>query len=486
MARAVLDTTSGAGDTGKAGGDKLNAMTAELYAADAAAMGLISAAGGTMRALRLATLGTSHCTKVQGLGQALQYALMRYHDADLTWDWRSVFTSVSDPTIIANPGNCYATFQAGTTHFTAIQLPRWVTDAQANPFDIVITDFGLYNNAPANQADLDSCMTAALSACTTFFANGVKAVGVWGTFGLNPTLCRSWANMWRRQEQLSNGRIRFIDTASALIDPVNTSGTAWAWRGGNSSSVFGAYSLDNTHVSAAGARAAAMPLSQFLQAVCPRKFNFTTAFTNANYDSANLRWGDILGSGGAMIGTNGLDAAGGGTVTGTVPGSAGASGLNDRWYLSSTGSTTRSTTLGATGPAGEREMRLTLGGSSAADTYAFIYQATSASVNNGDATRRYMCGIELQLVGVTGLCEAFIQQGGTNQAYTADYTTPFGTGAQADGLPDTTSETWRLRSFFPTPLTGANPNFIFGLQLRSKNPISGEVRFRNGFAMEVV
>lgn len=434
---------------------------------------------GMARPLRLATLGSSHMTTDHGFGYALHYALMRYHDANLIADHRRVLTSVSDDTVIANRGWWYATDTADTAHLIASQLPQFEADVDSGDYayDLVATDFGLYNNAPGSQADLDACFADATDTILpAIFAKGVAAVIVYGTFGLNPTLCQSWTNMWLKYAE-SDKRIRYVDVARYVADPTNTSGTTWAWRGGTGSSTFGATSSDLAHLNTNGSRFAAIPLSFALQSLVPVTFYQGASFANATYDPANLRWGDLLGPARAMIGTGGYDGAGGGTLSTNMP--------TNWWIDSQPGTITRTSAIQAGGD-GQKQIKVTLSGAVAAGNTLTVqnFGTGGSTTNNSDTARRYMAGIRVQLVGVTGLNEIIFQLG-QQFAPNANYNTPSGAGDAADGLPNTTSEIWNIRSLFPQPVTGNNPAIHAVMQFRAAT-LAGDVILDNAWAREVI
>jgi hypothetical protein len=471
MTTATINTGTTAND---GTGDPLR--TAFLKAN--ASFNLSYSAAGTLRGMKACSFGTSLMTGTYGLGNTVQYCLARYHNADLYFNSRPVLTSVGDATVVANRGDSYATPTAGSSHMVGPQLTQFNTDVAAGRrYDIVFIDGGFYNDAPTSQTDLDTAITRTNTVLTAFFDsagnNGSFAI-VWGVTGLSPTICQAWANYWRFKELSSNGRIRFLDNIPALIDPAASTGTSWAWKGGTTA--LGATSADGTHPSAAGARAQALPLSYILKDICPRTMNWPGGIPASDYDPANMRWADILGVGGAMQGTGGIDmTTGGGTFNTGIPGKA-TGGIKDKWRVTWNIGTVPTFSI-TTNASGDRELNMALTGNATAGTYVQVdYQPTLTNVNNSVATRKHLMGAEVELVAVTGLNEAFIRQMGTST-----WDTPAGSGGQQDGLPDATSETWRFRSPYPVAWTGNDPVWTMIFQFRAKTGIAGTIKLRKAF-----
>jgi hypothetical protein len=437
---------------------------------------LIGSAAGVFRPLKIATMGTSHMTAQYGFGWALMYALAKTRNADVVFYSRSVLTSVGDPTVIANPGQCYATPTAGSSHTSGAQLTQFLADvATGKTADILFTDGGLYNDAPTTQANLQTAFDRTVTVITAFLdatpttGNAGMAVGVYGLFDQSPQLCSSWANMWRNYERSSGGRVRFIDVTSVLMDPTNTSGTSWVWRGGEG--VFGAATQDGTHVSTRGAEFVAPLIAEFLNGICPKNFMWPGGMNTGTPAPSTLPWINMMGTGSAMIGTGGLLN---GTPDANVPGT-GAAGLADRWNITTSGGVTVTPTI-STATNGEKQLNMALSGT--AGLIQLDYQSNMTGINNSVSGRLYSMGCQIDLAGVTGLNYAFLR---AMSASTWD--TPLGSNANNEashGLPDTTTETWNMRSLYPVAWTGNNPTFKALFQFRTAT-LAGTIKVRNPF-----
>jgi len=408
---------------------------------------------GFSKPVKICTFGTSHCTTNQGIGWALQYSLAR-SPRDIVFYHRQVLTSNVSSVVLPDPGQSYATGQAGSAHMVGPQLTQFLADVAAGKkADWAFTDGGLYNDAPTTQAHLDTAFARTLTLIDAFLDPAVNdglGVVVWGTFGITPWICQSWASMWRAQEAISNGRIRFLDTASVLADRTNTSGTTWLWRGGTPGT-FGCASQDGAHVSSRGAEFIEPILTPLLAQICPKPYIWRGGFCMGTPDPANRPWANLLGNFAAMGGTNGQLS---GVANAGVPGTGSGGGSTDRLNVTPTGSIVVTPTITA-GPNGERQLEMALSGTSGAgDIIQCAYQSVMANVNQSVATRKYNHGVEIELAGVTGLNVPWLRSMGVS--------------------------TWDT----VVALTGNNVNWLTIFQFRS-GPVSGTIKLRNPFTVLV-
>lgn len=432
---------------------------------------LLNSAAGVTKPLKVATFGTSLMTAGNGFGLALAHALYRYHNANVTFNHRAALTSAGDPTPPADPGQCYATGSATSSHMVGAQLTQFNTDVAAGKTaDIVFTDGGLYNDNPGSQSMLDTAFARTMTVISAVFdpaGNDGLAVAVVGTNLNSSAMCTQWANMWRRQEAISGGRIRFVDAAPLLADRTHTNPGTWAWRlGGN---VQGSMSTDGTHPDYNGSRAYAPLIADFLRAVCPATYPYGgNGIVNPAYSAANGRYGNLFGAAAAMLGTDGyLDYA----PNANVPGVA-ASGYNNRWSLASGGGSGLVPTI-TTGPQGGRELNINLDTFTGSGYFSLSIPLEITNVNNSIATRKYMQGATVELVGVSGLC--LLENRQQNTGYWDLPISP--SGSTARRLPNNTSETWNFRTLFPVPYSGNSPylSWLFHVS----GALAGNIKIRD-------
>jgi hypothetical protein len=441
--------------------------------------------------MTIATFGDSHMTEY--FARSLAYACAQHYDAYVFLDPRRNFTpidggdtAVTAITPASARGGVYAQGGATPNHMVNAQLQLFLSDVAAGKrYEIGASDGAFYNMASLNagiDADVQDAAAKLQQVIDAFFDpagnNGSKFI-VYGTFGIAPNRVAAWKSLWVGRAATSNGKIVYVDNASALAaDPANTTGTVWSWRGGNFGNV-GSATRDGTHLSQYGSILEAPLLAAALQQVQPATFPRTSLLSGGPfgpYDPVGAPLGDLLGPEAAMLGTNGYSNAGGGSFPGTVVGSAhsGAGSLNNKWSVIENAGAAIPGTAISIHSSGVRQQELTLSGNAPDGAYLDFFAIEAIpDFNAGDASRTYFAGIDVEYVNVTGAIPPTLRVQGQYGWVVGD------TGAQHDRLPDGFSGIFRLRTSRPLELAGNNPTM--GVWLPLRGPASGTIRIRNPF-----
>lgn len=433
-------------------------------------------------ALELATMGCSHMTTFLTGAHAL--ALATVHDANIMFDARPVFVGETDAatTLQANPGHAYGVGSSTPDHLIATQLPKFLADVAAGfRAHVMMSDFNFYNR---NQSQAN-CIAKGHQVIDAFFDETGNdglffiVIGTWGN-GV-----QDWNNYWENVAKNSAGRIHFFNPVPYVANLATTTDAVFAPLGGIG--VFGSAFADGAHLSAYGQYRERNGLGDIYRRICPATFPRRAGMAGPAYDPAAAPYADLLGPGHGMIGTNGADVSGtnGGVYPddyypGTIVGSAAQAGggalWQNRWAVEYSGINKPAFSI-TTSPDGGNEQTITLaaGAAAAFSTLTFQYTPVIATPNGGNAARRFMAGIEVEYEGATGFCPPSLSLAGDTTGWPIPQ-------ANADGLPDDTNETFRMRTLRPIPLTAANPKLLLTIPFRNGAEVGGSIiRLRNGF-----
>ncbi|WP_260597795.1 SGNH/GDSL hydrolase family protein [Sphingomonas endolithica] len=433
MARALIDTTSGAGDTLKAGGDKLNAMTRELFAK------VDSLLGG--RKARIATLGESHSTR-QGIVSAIMYSLWRYFPADVYFDYRTQQDQAAfDPT----RGDIFGIGGTNTTHLINVQVPKFEAAAAAGQiYDLAFIAAG-YNDQVNTFPKAETAANNIIAAATRCRDAGTRLVVICGLFPNGTPSDTDNCNTRLRVFAAATPGITFCDLTRVMADPTAAAGN---FRYKGTTNTYLGYTTDGTHASGYARRMIAKEFEPYLRAVARRRVP-RRGFNSGAFDQVDSPGSDITGdAGNIMPGTGGLlnESSWNTNIAGNQQN--GSLGLK-------TGTVTCTPTI-ITGTDGFNRQRLTFGGTSGGVVELKFVRNSITNLNNGVLTRAYDYELMLEMTNVSGLSEMFLQPNGS-----ASNTPYFGTGNSdlADAWPDNTTETLFMYSTVPEtfPVNQGNP-----------------------------
>jgi hypothetical protein len=415
MSRLNIDTTTGAGDTLKAGGDKLNAMTRELFAkAD-------SLLGG--RKARIATLGESHSTK-QGIVTSIVYSLWRYFPADVYFDYRTQQDQAAfDPA----RGDIFGIGGTNTTHLINVQMPKFEAAAAAGRiYDLVYIAAG-YNDQVNT---LDRSQTAAaniMATATRCLAAGTRLVVICGLFPNGTANATDDCNTRLRMFAAITPGVTFCDLTRVMADATAAAGS---FRFKGTTNAYLGYTTDGTHAAGYARRMIAKEFEPYHRAVARRRVP-RRAFNSGAFDQVNAPGSDVTGdAGNVTAGTGGL-----------LNESSWSTNLAGNQQDGSLGLKTNGVTCTPSivaGFDGFNRQRLTFGGTSGGPVELSFIRNSISNLNNGVLTRAYDYEMVVEMTGVSGLADMWLRpNGGTTD------TPSFGTtsGDPADLWPDGTTET---------------------------------------------
>jgi hypothetical protein len=448
MSRSNIDTTTGAGDTLKVGGDKINGMITELFAkAD-------SLLGG--RKARIATLGESHSTR-QGIVNPIVYSCWRHYNADIIFDYRTQQDQAAfDPT----RGDIFGIGGTNTAHMLGTQLPKFEAAAAAGRiYDLVYIAAG-YNDQVNT---LDRSKTAAaniMATATRCLAAGTRLVVICGLFPNGTASATDDCNTRLRMFAAITPGVTFCDLTRVMADATAAAGS---FRFKGTTNAYLGYTTDGTHAAGYARRMIAKEFEPYHRAVARRRVP-RRAFNSGAFDQVNAPGADVLGDAGNITpGTGGLldENAWVAAIAGNQQ--------NGALGLKRNGVTCTPSII--TGADGFNRQRLAFGGTvGGAVELSFVGSNTGiTNLNNGVLTRAYDLEMVVEMTGVSGLADMWLRpNGGTTD------TPSFGTtsGDPADLWPDGTTENLFIYTTVPEtfPVNQGNPQPKLVMLFNGRSP----------------
>lgn len=415
------------------------------------------------RRLTVATLGESFGLD-DYLGAAIQYAVWRYHHADIVFDHRAY----------ADGGTMFAV--GGTTTTGVNGLTDQLVQFQARPADIAFIASG-YNDQPDNAAEAATVAATVAGVADDLFAAGAKYVAICGISPRNHDAAAFMAyNQLIRNYCAATQGAFFCDTTSAIVDMQNSGGASMPYRdiATNAAGTYGSYTSDGTHWSGLAIRLIAQPIADILRKIAgertPRQ-----CFNAGDYDPADKPYANILGDAGMCMGTSGILGAGFDTgVAGT--------GTTSRLVISTVGPVTATPSI-IEGTNGERKQRIALGGSgvSGAPFIELSCTPTITGANGGVATRMMDFECTIELTGVIGLADIWLRP-----ATAANDSMKLGGNSPSSQWLDGATETLFARTLYPVAVpTGNNPKFSIFFQFGDGSNPAGTIDVSRMSAMVV-